>query len=201
MNDLIYEFFYEGIRRIIPGLVVMALYFHQEVVKVFDAHLDFSQVMLNACILLIAWVVGVVIEQIMAIPCALLWKIPCRECCLSSFQTWLRAQQGQNAKAHPDHETKKSAREKHEKRREGYLHFAAKTMCRSLWLTFAFAIFWYPEPFRNIQWNDSYFGIAGFVVFFISWLWLVVSDPDLQPTNHMKEHATSKSPQPATTWP
>jgi hypothetical protein len=75
MNDLISEFFYDGIRRVIPGLVVITLYYHKEVVKAFDIHHGLFFVMLNAGILLAAWLVGFVIEQIMAMFSAVCWKL------------------------------------------------------------------------------------------------------------------------------
>jgi hypothetical protein len=194
MNDLISEFFYEGIRRIIPGLVVIALYYHKEVVKVFDAHHDFFFVMLNACILLIAWLIGFVIEQIMAIVCAFTWKLGSKKgpkiqehsesdekCeygwCKNSI-LWIREfLQFEKSKLTPDNDE-----HKREKRRQGYLFFAEKTMCRSLWPIFLIAYFSPPEPFSNFP-NircDSLYGIVVFIVFLLSWFWAVINDRDLK---------------------
>ena len=53
MNELISEFFYEGIRRVIPGFIVIALYWPQ------PAQADFSSFTFIALILLIAWAVGI----------------------------------------------------------------------------------------------------------------------------------------------
>jgi ABC-type multidrug transport system permease subunit len=63
MNDLVSEFFYEGVRRITPGLTIIVLYWHTEVENVFHAHqCFFSPYLFSACILVIAWLIGFVID-------------------------------------------------------------------------------------------------------------------------------------------
>ncbi len=170
MNELISEFFYEGIRRIVPGFFVIALYYHKEVVTAFDAHHAFFFVMLNACILLIAWVIGFMIEQIMNIPLAFLAAVLKNEFGLK----YVDKQTNQSLKPDKDHER--------EKRRQHYLRFAEKILCRSLWPIFLFAVFFAPEPFSNFP-NvqcDSRNGIAILIlitmVFLVTWLWMAFYD-------------------------
>ncbi len=42
MNELIYEFFYDGIGRIIPGAVVMGFYFREQIEEKFWQHTEHS---------------------------------------------------------------------------------------------------------------------------------------------------------------
>ena len=75
MNGLVSEFFYEGIRRIIPGLVIVILYWHKEVENVFITHHDsFSPILFSPCILVIVWFIGLVFESITYYSIAILLK-------------------------------------------------------------------------------------------------------------------------------
>jgi len=178
MNDLISEFFYEGIRRIVPGIAVIALYFHQEVVKLFEAHHLLFFVTLNAAILLIAWLVGFMVEQIMAFFSAIGWILG-GERSLRKIRKWLQNGQSQKSESRskpaPDNDE-----HKRELRRQGYLYFAEKTMCRSLWPIFLVSGIHPPESFSNfpnVVPHLIYWILAS--VFLASWLRAVTNDRQL----------------------
>lgn len=82
MNDLASEFFYDIIARIPAGLLVIVLFWRREAENVFHAHLDFfSPIPFIACILAVAWLVGLMVEAITFVPIAyaLRWLSPyCR---------------------------------------------------------------------------------------------------------------------------
>jgi hypothetical protein len=178
MNDLISEFFYDGIRRIIPGLVVIALYLHQEAANVLTVHKDFSPVAFIACILLVAWLVGFLIEQVMfIIVCEFLWRVGGKD-----VLKWFR----DKWKVGPaQHEPITDPDQFHEKRRFAALLFAEKVMSRSLSAIFCWAwVFdhWnlgfikHTESLSIIQWRPWYF-FVGFLAFGCSWALAVIKEP------------------------
>ena len=192
MNDLISEFFYEGIRRIIPGLAVIALYYHKEVVKVLDAHHDIS-IVLFICIFTIAWLVGLVIEEVMSLVAEVGWRYLGLGKCFSKIRRCLRATKSEPIEKRPEVKpaSEKSIEvlllERKERKRTSQLCFAVREMSRSLWPIFAIAYFLSPEPFSNIQWQTC-FGIVGFSAFLFAWLWAVIRE---KPSNDENDEATS----------
>ena len=196
MNDLISEFFYEGIRRIIPGLVVIALYYHKEVVKVLDAHLDAHQYMsivLFVCILTIAWLVGLVIEEVMSLAAEGGWRYLGLGKCFLKIRRCLWATKSESIEKRS--EVKPASAqipeilllERKDRKRTSQLCFAVREMSRSLCLIFAFAYFLSPEPFSNIQ-RQTRFGIVGFFAFLFAWLWADIRE---KPSNDENDEATS----------
>ena len=76
-----------------------------------------------------------------------------------------------------------------EKRRQEYLAFAEKVMCRCLMLIFLFSFFPYcqpPEQFYNLTWHRYFYGIGGFTVFFVVWIYHEV-------TGHNQNEETTKT--------
>lgn len=210
MNDLISEFFYDGIRRIIPGVVVIALYFHHEVVSVLRAYHDISVVIVSVCLLMVAWVLGFVIEEIMSFVAHIFWKYG-GEWCFWAVHALLfkRKKQGeaglngknsirqwflqhkkdaktadQNSEQRLASMTDKSL--KRDIRRLKCLTFAEREMSRSLFGIFLVACCVAPKPFSVFPWKDyfEYFIYLGAGVFLFSWLWGDLKD---RPLNDAKK--------------
>lgn len=186
MNGLISEFFFEGIRRIIPGLVLIALCFHKEVVTIFEMHHDLFLVMLNAGVLVMAWVIGFTVEQLTAIVVAIAFKICKGECVLRKIRGLLGIMQQPETKSESmrPQPAPEEIKHKREMRRHHYLYFAGKTMCRSLFAIFLIPYIPYipnfPESFSvfpNINPHSFCWMLA--LVFFVCWLWAVINDERL----------------------
>jgi len=62
-NDLLSTFSHEAISRVIPGLVVLTLYFHKYVVAALKLAHD-SSILSILSILIAAWLIGAVIEKL-----------------------------------------------------------------------------------------------------------------------------------------
>lgn len=77
MNNLISEFFDDGICRVIPGIVVIALYMQTEVANAFAVYGKTGDfVILSVCILVVAWFIGVMLQTIgFDIPAFLIIKL------------------------------------------------------------------------------------------------------------------------------
>lgn len=78
MNDLIKEYFYDGIRRIIPGSLLIALYF-DKFVDPNSGVLWGSSIVLWLCLLGLAWCLGVAIENVPYAP-LVISKAACKWC-------------------------------------------------------------------------------------------------------------------------
>ena len=168
MNDLASEFFYSGIAFIPPGLLIIVLYWRTEMENIFHTHRDFfsSPLLFIACVLAIAWLVGLMVEAIIFVPTAyaLKWLFPdCK--LLTDLQSQTAAE---------DLESKDIDLNR-EKRRQLYFSVGRAIMCRDLggiflfaWLASLFGWFKSPEPFLNLHWN-GYYSFTGFCAFILMW--------------------------------
>jgi len=167
MNELIAEFFYEGIRRIIPGLIILVLYCHKEATNIFHAHQDFfSPYLFSICILSIAWLIGFMVETLTFALVALpLKQFPTY--CLSKFLLSIKDDPKLSAKTNktPNLELDR------EIRRQIYLESAQQIMCRCLAIISFVSTLYHPEPFFNLPWK-WYFGLISFLIFSLGWFWL-----------------------------
>jgi hypothetical protein len=69
-SDLLTNFFHEGISRITPGLVVLALYAHKQVIEAFKM-LQSSSVVFGLGLLVSAWLIGLTLDIVAHIPFSL----------------------------------------------------------------------------------------------------------------------------------
>jgi hypothetical protein len=162
--DLISEFFYE-IRRFIPGVAIIALYFHREVENEFSAHRDVSIVIPIICILTIAWFLGLALEEIASFAAHIAWRIGADKL-FKSAQSSVKLKNPE-----PPEDTSKFETEqwKNWTGRARVLRFAEREMNRSLFFVFLFAIFVRPERFSVFPWHCS-FTYLGCAIFLFSWL-------------------------------
>ncbi len=66
-SNLITEFFYDGISRLVPGLIVVAIYGHRLIETAF-CKMNGASAMLSICVFLAAWLVGALIEMLTFVP-------------------------------------------------------------------------------------------------------------------------------------
>lgn len=184
--QLISEFFYDGIRRIIPGVLVLVLYFRKDATMVFDALTVFAKqnehyafIIFIALFLSAAWLVGFAVEQIMfAIVSKILWSLADKYKVPSSIRTKL----GLNKSVDDEKKKQKDITDTEalrECRRFNALLFAEKAMSRSIWGIFFFACLIPPENIRSQPYHGVMWSAAGFLIFFGSWLLAVLLDLDL----------------------
>jgi hypothetical protein len=66
MNELVSEFFYEGIRRIIPGLALIITCFHSQAQNCFHNHREFfaAPIFFAVCLIALAWPLGILIDSL-----------------------------------------------------------------------------------------------------------------------------------------
>jgi hypothetical protein len=176
MNDLASEFFYEGIRRIIPGLVIIVLFMRKEAEEVFHEHLDiFSPYLFGACILGFAWLIGLLVETITSAngpvgwflrPLLLRLKFPWCKGCMSFVLGEKTMGEMSPTIVHKKGISKELARES---RRQYYYFGATIIMCRCLCPIFFLSIFYQPEPFTNHHWHIQHFECGGFIACFLAW--------------------------------
>jgi len=173
--ELISEFFYEAFRRIIPGLVALALYWHNEaggvhiVRKLIRADKDFSLVVFIVCILVAAWLVGFVFERITTVLSIWLWKLVGRNI-LKSIRRCTQAGQIKHDETND------------EGRRQLYMFRAEKEMSRSLWVIFFLAgiVHFHRESILGIEfYSRSIFYIGMTLAFFFCWIAGMIMDPEL----------------------
>ena len=181
MNDIISEFFYDGISRIIPGLVVIFLFAHQWAGKVLSTFHD-SSIILYFIILLSAWLIGVAVEVIpvVIILLPLKWLAPHCNWASDLLHRLLPANPlafSQSIEKINEFQTKIEGKELRQRwwwygHRQIYKAFAEKVMFRSLFLIFLAACIpkFYPEPFSCITWR-WYYGPLGFIIFLGAWCW------------------------------
>lgn len=192
MNELVSEFFYDGIRRIIPGLLIIILYWHDEAVTVFKQHKHFSSPAFAACLLLVAWLAGFVVEHLGHIPFALALRSMRKEIVKAVRKWW----HGEQPLPIP------SEKEAKDYRRYGTLIFAEKTMCRSMSWIFLWALISSlscgdklksPEDLYVIHWHPIHF-LFGCIVFGVLWLWLVVIEPQFDFNGRQKVATQNDQP-------
>ena len=168
MNGLASEFFYEVFRHLIPGLVILILYWHKEMAEVFLRYRNFiSPYVVGVFALLIAWLIGVVFELITSehglgwllrlvrkspVECdenspkeATVGKALSDESWLSFSVSLALGEKGR--KASLPQEYKEDDDWPKEWRRQLYLAGGMMTMCRCLWMIFFISAVYSPEPF------------------------------------------------------
>jgi hypothetical protein len=132
MNELVSEFFYEAIRRIIPGLALIISCFRDQAQSCFHHHREFfaSPIFFAICLIALAWPLGVLIETITYfIPVIindfyLIKRFP--NLCLTKFIAT-----GSTRPLPPKKIVKETPLER-DIRRQEYLHTVTKDMCRCL---------------------------------------------------------------------
>jgi hypothetical protein len=151
MNDLISEFFYDAISRIPPGLLVVVLYWHKTAEYTFYAHRDFfpSPSMFIACIVGIAWLIGIIVEHMTFIPYLLI-----------KLASDYRAKNNRSKKSCD----KLPNQEKHQEvkpdfaRRQNEFRNAVTVMIRGLCGVFLVACFYKPsESFGTFAWDWRFY--------------------------------------------
>ena len=168
MNDLVSEYFYEGICRIIPGLAVILMYWRIEAMRVFYTHADFftSPLLFIAAVLPVAWLVGLTIDTVVYFPVARIicilrlliclgrkriklrpvrWVLRSILKPLKRFKKWLimpyRGDQEEEGNQNPKGKGDQAPTEtalQRERRRQGYLITAEIIMSRCLWVIFLY---------------------------------------------------------------
>jgi hypothetical protein len=197
--NLISEFFYEAIRRIIPGLVIIFLYRRHEVENIFHTHQDFfSPYLFGVCVLAAAWLIGILIETTTSSngPIGLVIKFVryfvnssfnigqtrgIYQIFLSFLDSLLRP--SPNSESHEHLSTRVEVNLARELSRINYAFGSTIIMCRCLWIIFLFSIFSIychhpPEKFSNLQWKP-WFVWAGFIGFFLAWITLKCDEKKL----------------------
>jgi hypothetical protein len=193
--DLITEFFFE-IRRLIPGFAVIALYYHREVINELHVHQDFPVVVLLAFALTIAWLVGLIIEEIMYCVVHIASMLGGWVLVVWS-QEWLKVKRQDNVEDIPVERTDKS---RDRILRLSQLQFAERVICRSLFGIFLFTLILPPESFKYFPWDSSLDLIPVFA-FFFGWLWPLVQNRvktyNEVPVSSRKSDAEPEKPLPA----
>jgi hypothetical protein len=156
MTDLTTEFFYDGIARIIPGLVVIALYGRHIVMMALKDFQDAS-VVVGFCVFFAAWVIGVIIDILTFHPFVCLLKVAPRCNLIQRLQLHLLSDY--------DHKSMKEL----EFRRQVYKAFSEKIMFRSLSAISLITFIWTPADFWTIKWN-AFYSAFGAIVFGAAWL-------------------------------
>jgi hypothetical protein len=179
MNALVWEFFFPVIARIPPGLLVIVLYWRKETENVFNTHSIFfsSPLLFIACVLAIAWAIGMVVEQITYYPIVCFLKLLSRHFRLKarfrkfeSFRRWVGLQTHVN-----DPKPQGADRSwEREKRRQHDFGGADLSMSRGFSAIFFLALIKPPEPFANLQWNRC-LCFEGFCAFLLVWCVLKVN--------------------------
>jgi hypothetical protein len=167
--DLASEFFYE-FRRFIPGLAVLAFYLDEEAKTALSNYPGWSV----AGILIIAWLLGLVIESVMSavVHCLYMWVgwLDERKIIHGLTKRLLKVVKAFDIRVdelgNPD-ETEKT---KTLIARAKSLQFAERQVSRSLCLVFLIVAVFPPRTFLGFPWPQS-FGWYGMVAFGFSWVW------------------------------
>jgi hypothetical protein len=172
-KNLISEFFYDGISRVIPGLTVIALYGRYILQNAFSDFRDAS-IVLVICIFLAAWVIGAIIEMVTFDPWAFLirwlsklmkWAIAkAKHHAIDKSKSWL-----EKTLLLPVHKIPDKLKDNPRRLRQIYKQGAEKIMFRCLWAISVFTYFKHPEPFWGIEWNPC-FSIIGAVSFGLAYI-------------------------------
>lgn len=161
MNELISEFFYDGIGRIFPGLLFIILYLHSWLIDTLTEHKEIVVVLL-AALVGVGWLVGLTMELItFVLPAG---AIQILEKCVS----WKWVTKLSKKLLH------KSDVITDEVRRRLYHKFCAeKVLFRAMVLISAICLY---SPAPILQELEVHWGwIAGCgTVFFLSWLWAIL---------------------------
>jgi hypothetical protein len=198
MNELLREFFYDGICRIIPGLIIIGLYGRQLLLEANSAlqniTKDHSLVFLVPCVLLAAWLIGVMVDIVTlwmaaaSVTFGFLWSVffgflERRHGLISLFKKLEFVQRFnrfvktlkpnldkfRNSCFVDDWQriTKPGADVECRQRMK---QLAEKSFFRVMALVSLFTVYYQPPAFGGFKWNIDY-GIYGSIVFFLGWLW------------------------------
>jgi hypothetical protein len=198
MNELLREFFYDGICRIIPGLIITGLYGRQLLVEangaLQDITKDHSLVFLVPCVLLAAWLIGVMVDIVtlwlaavsvaLGFICYVFFEFLDRRYSLTSLFMKLGYVQRFNRfvgtlKPKLDNYrnscfvddwqriTKPGADVECRQRMK---QLAEKSFFRVMAIVSLLTVCYQPPAFGGFQ-SNLYYGICGSIVFSLGWLW------------------------------
>ena len=183
MNELIKEYFYDGIRRIIPGAVVIALYFHACVNPAFGVS-GTSSVVVWLCLLGLAWGIGVAVENLSFAPFVIL-KVVCEWCKKCEWLPWWSREWPLTMRCLCwllRDETKSVPTSKDEARWRLYQKISAeKVMYRSLGFIALVTVFWPPAlpatlVQAKVEWK-CWYGLIGAGLAGLFWLCARINEP------------------------
>jgi hypothetical protein len=173
-KELIREFFHEFISRVIPGLVILALYQHKYAMDAF-AIFCHSPILLGTSILVAAWLIGVILDNLVFAPFALMltfmeWLTRCiRVKWPSKCVKWL----SKCVKSLCEFFLPKDALSKNEQDRRLHLKDTGeRVMFRGMIIICLFTK-WVMPPTSFVDanlWRTKYW-LYGSGMFFIFWLW------------------------------
>lgn len=178
--NLISEFFHEGISHIIPGLVIITLYWHSEAENIFHkhGHLFSSPLIFIACVLVIAWLIGLMVDAIIFVTTRVFLKIFLRDFNGCKHEKWLLSFLLNQNKNSTHNSNKADKHEMVEMRRQESFISATIMMSRCLWFVFLFSLFRVPQLLPDFDWN-RYHSFGCFSAFLILWVWFKFSiNPD-----------------------
>ena len=183
MDTLLSSFFYDGICRLIPGLVVIGLYGKDLLFRA-DHALHSPSIFLPVCIILVAWLIGVTLDTLTFWPIvALLKKVPKNWPGLSRLRVELvpncqprgtAATKTDSAAPIPESDAQKFVRLQCVKMD------AERTLFRSMLCISAFTIFCWPTTFSDVGLTRYIWSFVGTAVFLLCWWY---SREALKPTN------------------
>jgi len=157
------QFFHEAISRIIPGLVILALYGHSFVSKAVTVFHE-SSILPGMGILVAAWLIGVVVDNFGFVPFAyLLERLSFNKTFGNVFKKLLKVEQT------PDVETPNDEERMHIQKFD-----AEKTMYRTLWMLFFFTLVVPPSFSAEYKWR-CWYGVFGFVALYSAWVWAIAN--------------------------
>jgi hypothetical protein len=174
MNELISEFFTDGICRLIPGSVFMALYGYDLIVR---AHRDFSDssVLLATCFFFIAWLIGVLWEIATSAPFFIIfWSLKYFE------YPWLYNLFLPACKKIPSNETNPQAVDRRAEHRQCACLGALRVLYRVMIFISIFTYFSPPTIFQSDQWWHKSYGVYGIIIFSFGWVWAFLSPIELR---------------------
>lgn len=150
---LLGHFFHEVFSRVAPGLVVLALYEHERVVKAYSVFHD-SSIIYGLSIVVSAWLIGFALDTVINI-----FIIAAEKCSKERLKKWNEKRFGpvtkrQNSEGMMSIPDLKSLGE--------------ALMSRSLCMIFLFSIFVPPPLFSGHGWHRCY-GVILFALFFVDY--------------------------------
>jgi hypothetical protein len=191
MNTLLSSFFYDGICRLIPGIVVIGLYGKHLLTRA-DHALHASSVFLTVCTFLVAWLIGATLDTLTYWPIvALLKKVRNNWPVLPRLRDELVPNYQQGGTAAPKSGTEGQKTETEAQKFERLQHVrmqAESVLFRSMFCISTITIFWWPTTFSGVGLTRYFYSIGGIGVFLVCWWY---SRKALQPkdTNDVQKKA------------
>jgi hypothetical protein len=179
MDKIIGLFFYEGINRIIPGLVFIGFYYNQEIEKALNKFQNWNFFVV-ASILLAAWLIGFMLNAavwssyrliVECLPMKRLNKFKetngskyPRICCIISKLT-CEASREKDVSDEKEHVRLKRVKEQ-----------AEKVMCHVLLLVFIITLFRPPNGLFKSEWHNHYYSLYGILGFGLITILIFIND-------------------------